>query len=189
MTMKKLVHLAAFAAAFLLFALPGSPGANIVPTVGEDVEAQNPQRWEEEGPGGCSDTFWGCWTDRNGHACLPKSGDNGCRFDYEESHRWDVTDPDDLDGDGIYIDRHDNRGNSVRPLGSNETGQCPSGYRSDVVNTMHGDMFVCVDPIDDFQECMAEVVAPWTLVAAPAGAAPYVAASGTMLCNSVHPSN
>ena len=40
MTMKKLVHLAALAAAFLLFALPGSPGAEMAPTVGGEVAAQ-----------------------------------------------------------------------------------------------------------------------------------------------------
>ena len=69
--LKKLVHSAAFAAAFLLFALPGSPGAALAPTVGGEAMAY--------GPASCADgEVW----DPDSSACVmtvtaPSGGNAG----------------------------------------------------------------------------------------------------------------
>ena len=53
MHMKNPIRLAAFALAFLLFALPDSPGADFAPTVGGEAEAQpSPRRNWPDGPAG-----------------------------------------------------------------------------------------------------------------------------------------
>ena len=68
--MRIFIHLAVCMAIALL-AQPSSPVAALLPTVGGDAQAQNPPRVRPEPPGGCSDTFLGFWTDRNGKACEP----------------------------------------------------------------------------------------------------------------------